>query len=1383
MALNKNQLESVNQSNFPNNNSNYITPALLREFNTDVITSLQLQDTAANTGSNTFRGNQIVSGNVDITGTLTAYKINTIIESSSVIYSSGSNQLGDELSDTQILSGSVYIVGQGYINSDRILTSQDTASFTFNTSSLVTTASFNAYTSSTNAFTSSTNTFTASQITTNTTLQNGINGLSSKTGSYATTGSNTFIGQQNIDKAYKLFTNGVYWNDNTVGYNNLEIVNSGYGNVDISAINGRVRIVNSPLFLTGSSLTSSNDISTSANIYGANLLTSAITASSLVTASVSQSTITFTKGDGSQFNIVVADVSGSSGNFVTTASFNSYTASQDFKNTTFATTSSVNSLSASIFSTDATQSSLINGKLDTSSFTTFSTSVDSRLDLLELSGSGFATTGSNTFIGNQTINGDISASGNISASSLYVTNATIINLTTIYETSSVIYSSGSNQLGDELSDVQILSGSVKVVGGLTVNGVSVSTQSVDISSLNAFTASQIVSNSYFATTGSNVFIGNQTISGSLFVSGSEVLRGTLSASALRVENNTYLDGTLTVTNDTLINGDVTIQSATPNLKLRDTSGGGFSSGYDLRVDTGSFEIYDDTHNRDVLSDFFNLATSKHTTSLTSEIIIISGSDSVTIQGPLTASLQDGYVWVGNSSNKNTNIATSSLSVASAVSASFATNALTASFALNGGGGGSVDTGSFATTGSNTFNGNQTINGIVNINNPIATGNINLQVESGSFTKTAINLQAEKSFIQAQGDLFFLNTWDANSSGSINFQSPNQINFLATSSVTISGSNNVTIRSSNIDVTGSLKVTAGITGSLEGTASYATNALTASFALNGGGGSVDTGSLMRTGSVVGNVLTFTKGDGTTFDLTVATGSGGGSVDTGSFATTGSNIFKGNQVISGSLIGNSLNDGIIFIGSEAYESGSVKANISSSNAISQSNIFFGATTGPAAANLTGSIVISGSNNIMMGGPRPSTIATVGTYGYIGNTNLMMGQSTLSTGSILRPVVNSNIIAGAGTLGMIFTSSSVAGGQPSFTANIINSNFNSNMGASGSISAGGNIINGATTLIQTGSALANLRSTFNNNNINSTFTVQNYQSSSFTVNNNNTVGASHFIDNRFVNTFGTAGITVSRNFFQGQLNYLNIGGTPSSNTTRAAGDSFFGGFNVTGSLLATGTNNGNLSATLIYGNNLNINGTSVANVGGNAFFGRYNDTGSLANSNDIVMAVGTGTAVSTRRTGFYITTGSLVGISGSLDVKGNTTITGSVVLSGSVGPELIVVGDSVLSGSVYGAVNALSISSNTASLNLASGNFFTLALPTGVNTFVSASNVLPGQTINLAITNGGTGTISFSNNVKQPSGSFYTATTGSGVVDVVTLLSVDTNNLYMNNVKNLI
>lgn len=47
--------------------------------------------------------------------------------------------------------------------------------------------------------------------------------------------------------------------------------------------------------------------------------------------------------------------------------------------------------------------------------------------------------------------------------------------------------------------------------------------------------------------------------------------------------------------------------------------------------------------------------------------------------------------------------------------------------------------------------------------------------------------------------------------------------------------------------------------------------------SGGGGSVDTGSLMTTASVVNNTITFTKGDATTFDITVDTGSSGAEIN--------------------------------------------------------------------------------------------------------------------------------------------------------------------------------------------------------------------------------------------------------------------------------------------------------------------------------------------------------------------------------------------------------------------------------------------------------------------------------------------------------------------------
>jgi hypothetical protein len=114
-----------------------------------------------------------------------------------------------------------------------------------------------------------------------------------------------------------------------------------------------------------------------------------------------------------------------------------------------------------------------------------------------------------------------------------------------------------------------------------------------------------------------------------------------------------------------------------------------------------------------------------------------------------------------------------------------------------------------------------------------------------------------------------------------------------------------------------------------------------------------------------------------------------------------------------------------------------------------------------------------------------------------------------------------------------------------------------------------------------------------------------------------------------------------------------------------------------------------------------------------------------------------------------------------------------------------DIELTGSLRGQVNALNISSLTASMDCSVGNFFTLTLVDGNDTHVVPSNILPGQTINMRVTNGvtGTGTISFANSVLQPSGSIYTATTGSDVYDIVTFISFDNANLSLSAVKNFI
>jgi len=85
-----------------------------------------------------------------------------------------------------------------------------------------------------------------------------------------------------------------------------------------------------------------------------------------------------------------------------------------------------------------------------------------------------------------------------------------------------------------------------------------------------------------------------------------------------------------------------------------------------------------------------------------------------------------------------------------------------------------------------------------------------------------------------------------------------------------------------------------------------------FTFPGGGGSADTGSLMTTASAALNVVTFTKGDGSTFAVTVDTGSGGGSADLTADLTanlTVGGVTSGETFNSGSSIEALLRDMLI------------------------------------------------------------------------------------------------------------------------------------------------------------------------------------------------------------------------------------------------------------------------------------------------------------------------------------------------------------------------------------------------------------------------------------------------------------------------------------------
>jgi cytoskeletal protein CcmA (bactofilin family) len=144
----------------------------------------------------------------------------------------------------------------------------------------------------------------------------------------------------------------------------------------------------------------------------------------------------------------------------------------------------------------------------------------------------------------------------------------------------------------------------------------------------------------------------------------------------------------------------------------------------------------------------------------------------------------------------------------------------------------------------------------------------------------------------------------------------------------------------------------------------------------------------------------------------------------------------------------------------------------------------------------------------------------------------------------------------------------------------------------------------------------------------------------------------------------------------------------------------------------------------------------------------------------------------TGSYATTGSN-------NFRGNQTITGSLASSGSfnlVGTSNFN-GNMIYTGSVRGQVVSLSISSTTASMDLSLGNFFTITLNTAGAVRIEPTNIQPGETITLRLTQpaGGYSSVVFPTNVDYPSGYQYTATPAANAVDVITFVTFDTSSLY--------
>jgi hypothetical protein len=128
---------------------------------------------------------------------------------------------------------------------------------------------------------------------------------------------------------------------------------------------------------------------------------------------------------------------------------------------------------------------------------------------------------------------------------------------------------------------------------------------------------------------------------------------------------------------------------------------------------------------------------------------------------------------------------------------------------------------------------------------------------------------------------------------------------------------------------------------------------------------------------------------------------------------------------------------------------------------------------------------------------------------------------------------------------------------------------------------------------------------------------------------------------------------------------------------------------------------------------------------------------------------------------------------------SLTGSYATSGSN----TLTGNQIISGSLRGAIIPLSVVSQTASMDLSLGNFFTLTLPTSSITFLNPTNIQPGQSIQLIISQQSvTGSLRYPNTILFSTGSSYSASVFPNAKDIVSFLS-DTTNLYGVSVKNFV
>jgi hypothetical protein len=127
-------------------------------------------------------------------------------------------------------------------------------------------------------------------------------------------------------------------------------------------------------------------------------------------------------------------------------------------------------------------------------------------------------------------------------------------------------------------------------------------------------------------------------------------------------------------------------------------------------------------------------------------------------------------------------------------------------------------------------------------------------------------------------------------------------------------------------------------------------------------------------------------------------------------------------------------------------------------------------------------------------------------------------------------------------------------------------------------------------------------------------------------------------------------------------------------------------------------------------------------------------------------------------------------------NQTLTSALTITGSI----------TITGSSNSNVVVITPASNTASIDMSKGNFFTLTIPSSSITLIRATNIKEGQTVGIKLLQQSPyGSVRFDTPFKFWSGSaqYNTGSAIAEAVDLYTFMTFDTASLYTSAIKNLV